>query len=171
MAKSQPKPRRPRHTSFKGRKFIQNHEGLRLCPYKVGEFERYWTIGYGHYGPDVKPGVCITQKQASRLLKDDLGQFEEAVRDALQHSNNVHQEEFDALVPISYNLGPGVLLDPDYSTLARRLASKESRSYSGRCRIYRDEFPKWVKGGGQTLPGLVQRRKDEKRLACRGRYD
>lgn len=155
----------------KGRKFIERHEGLRLCPYKAHSSEQHWTIGYGHYGSDVKPGVCITSQRASQLLREDLGRFEEAVSDALEHCRNVKRHEFDALVSGAFNLGEGYVLDPGHSTLAKRLASTESKSYAGRCRIYKDEFPKWVKAGGQTLPGLEQRRKDEVRLACRGRYE
>ena len=157
--------------SAKGRKFIEVHEGLRLAAYKAHSSETFWTIGYGHYGPDVKPGMKITQQQATEFLRGDLREGTmPAVRRALEGCNNVKQWEVDALASLGYNLGPGVLIDPKYSTLARRLRTKEARSYAGRCRIYRDEFKKWVKAGGETLPGLVERRKDETRLACRGRY-
>lgn len=156
--------------TVKGRKFIERHEGLRLCPYKAHVSERYWTVGYGHYGEDVKPGVCISIAQASAYLAKDLVRFTNAVEIALRGANNVKRQEIDALASIAYNLGEGVLLDKSYSTLARRLDSKEARSFTGRCRIYRAEFKKWVKSGGEELPGLVIRRKDETRLACRGVY-
>lgn len=156
-------------TSRKGRRFIKRHEGLRLTPYKVGPFEKYWTIGYGHYGPDVKPGMVITQHTASRMLTSDLHKdYEPYVRRALPPG--AKQCEFDALVSFAYNLGVGAVIDPDLSTLAKRLASSEGKTYPGRCRIYRDELPRWNKGGGQVLPGLTERRKDEVRLATKGRY-
>jgi len=156
-------------TSAKGQEFIRRHEGLRLTPYKVpGAGEKYWTVGYGHYGPDVKAGVPITQAQANALLKKDLGQFEETVRKVLP--SNATQEEFDALVSFAYNLGPAVLTDHNLSTIARRLDANEAKTQKGRKDIYEDELPKWVKAGGNTLPGLVQRRKDEVRLATKGRY-
>lgn len=163
---------RPFHTSVRGRKFLRQHEGLRLCPYKVtGASERYWTIGYGHYGADVKPGVCITEKHASELLHKDLQKtFEPAVRKALKKAEHVHQVEVDALASIAYNLGPGILTDPGFSTLAKRLASDEAKSYKSRCNIYRKEFPKWIYAGGVKFEGLVNRRNDEVRLATEGRY-
>jgi lysozyme len=44
-----------------------------LHSYKVdGAKEEYFTIGYGHYGKDVKEGQKITAKQAEELLKKDL---------------------------------------------------------------------------------------------------
>nr|WP_205208480.1 hypothetical protein [Chromobacterium haemolyticum] len=47
--------------SANGIKLIQQFEGLRLKAYQdaVG----VWTIGYGHTGPDVTPGLVITQAQ------------------------------------------------------------------------------------------------------------
>jgi lysozyme len=158
------------NTSAKGRRFVQEHEGLRQRAYKL-EGERYWTVGYGHYGPDVKPGVTYSITQCRAWLREDLGESEEAVKKALSHyAENVRQQEIDALVSGTFNMGPGWVLDPSYSTLARRLASKEAKTFTGRCRIYRDEFPKWVYGEAGRLDGLVERRKDEKRLACRGVY-
>ena len=157
-------------TSAKGRKFIERHEGLRLCPYKVGSFEQYWTIGYGHYGPDVKAGVCISASAASSLLRKDIREeFDPLVEDALADANGVKQQEFDALMSLAYNI-PAAVSDTTNSTLARRLRSKEGRSFTSRCKVYREELPKWVKAGGETLPGLVERRRDEIRLACRGKY-
>ena len=35
---------------------IKNFEGCRLKAYKPVPTEKYWTIGWGHYGPDVQEG-------------------------------------------------------------------------------------------------------------------
>ncbi|RPH37021.1 MAG: lysozyme [Chloroflexi bacterium] len=163
---------KPYKTSVRGRKFLKQHEGLRLCPYKVpGANERYWTIGYGHYGADVKPGVCITEKRAGELLKGDLEKsYEPAVRKVLKEHEGIHQCEIDALVSIAYNLGPGIVSDPGFSTLAKRLGSSEAKTYKKRKTIYRQEFPKWVYAGGVKFEGLVNRRKDEVALATEGKY-
>lgn len=157
--------------STEGRQFIERHEGLRLCPYKVGSFERYWTIGYGHYGPDVKPGVCITYARAVELLEGDIEELFPALKSCLSVAKDVKQQEKDALLSFAFNLGSGVLTDTSLSTLARRFQSSEAKTFKGRKEIYADELPKWVKAGGQTLPGLVERRKDESRLASRGIYE
>ena len=34
--------------------------------------EEYYTIGHGHYGPDVKEGQTITKKEADALLRKDI---------------------------------------------------------------------------------------------------
>ncbi len=46
---------------------VKRFEGLRLTAYQdsVG----VWTIGYGHTGPDVHPGMTITEEQADELLE------------------------------------------------------------------------------------------------------
>ena len=49
-----------------------NREGLELKAYKPYEDEEYFTIGYGHYGPDVSPDMVITEEEAEELLDEDL---------------------------------------------------------------------------------------------------
>ena len=39
---------------------IKYWEGESLKAYKAHPSEKYWTIGYGHYGPDVYEGMEIT---------------------------------------------------------------------------------------------------------------
>ena len=39
--------------------YIKSKEGCRLTAYKLSG-EDYYTIGYGHHGPDVKEGQKIT---------------------------------------------------------------------------------------------------------------
>jgi lysozyme len=64
------------------------------------------------------------------------------------------QMQFDALVSFCYNCGQGNLAK---STLLRRV---NERNFAAAAQ----EFGKWVKAGGQTLKGLVRRRKYEARL-------
>lgn len=51
---------------------LKTDEGLRLEAYQdtLGN----WTIGYGHTGPDVTPGLKWTQEQAEKALRDDLNE-------------------------------------------------------------------------------------------------
>ncbi|QOZ81965.1 MULTISPECIES: lysozyme [Chromobacterium] len=136
--------------SANGIKLIQQFEGLRLKAYQdaVG----VWTIGYGHTGPDVTPGLVITQAQADALLARDLSRFETGVTRLVQVPLN--QNQFDALVSFSYNLGLGSLQN---STLLRLL---NQRDYAGAAA----QFPRWNKAGGKVLPGLTRRRAAEQAL-------
>ncbi|OQS37343.1 lysozyme [Chromobacterium haemolyticum] len=136
--------------SANGIKLIQQFEGLRLKAYQdaVG----VWTIGYGHTGPNVTPGLVITQAQADALLARDLSRFETGVTRLVQVPLN--QNQFDALVSFSYNLGLGSLQN---STLLRLL---NQRDYAGAAA----QFPRWNKAGGKVLPGLTRRRAAEQAL-------
>lgn len=55
--------------SEKGLNLIISFEGF--CPNaaKTVKTERYYTIGYGHYGKDVEENQTITKKEALLLLK------------------------------------------------------------------------------------------------------
>ena len=133
-----------------GLNLLKRSEGLVLTAYRdpVG----IWTIGYGHTGPEVKPGLKISPAQAETLLRKDLGRFEAVVRSLVKAPVNANQ--FSALVSFTYNVGTGAL---GQSTL---LALLNQQNYQGAA----DEFSRWVYGGGQTLPGLVKRRSEERSL-------
>lgn len=137
-------------TSQAGKDLIKKYEGLRLKAYKPVKEEKYWTIGYGHYGPDVKESMTITQAQADAYLDGDLATAERAVS---KYDNIYHwrQPEFDSLVSFTYNCGAGNL-----KTLlqnGRRSIAEISRS-----------IPAYNKGSGRVLSGLVKRRAEEKKL-------
>ncbi len=130
-------------------KIVKEFEGLRLTAYQdsVG----VWTIGYGHTGPEVKPGMTITQAQADSYLQSDLSKFANCVNTYITARLNPNQ--VGALISWSYNVGCGNLQS---STLRRRMNAGEAPNT-----VAREELPKWVKAGGQTLPGLVRRRNAE----------
>jgi lysozyme len=127
-----------------------NFEGLRLTAYQdsVG----VWTIGWGHTGPDVRPGLTITRAQAESLLRQDLGRFERGVAGLVKVPLSSNQ--FSALVSFSFNVGLGAL---GSSTLLRVL---NQGNYTGAA----DQFSVWNKAGGKTLEGLVRRRAAERAL-------
>jgi len=133
---------------------IKHFEGRELRAYQdsVG----VWTIGYGHTSaagpPQVFAGQTITEQQAEEILKTDLALFEKGVRDLVKVA--INGDQFAALVSFSFNVGLGALAG---STLLRKLNSGD---YQGAA----NEFPRWVKAGGQTLPGLVRRRDAERAL-------
>lgn len=133
-----------------GLSLLKRSEGLVLSAYRdpVG----IWTIGYGHTGPEVKPGLKISPAQAETLLRKDLGRFESVVRSLVKVPVNANQ--FSALVSFTYNVGTGAL---GQSTL---LSLLNQQNYQGAA----NEFSRWVYGGGQALPGLVKRRSQERAL-------
>lgn len=96
-------------TSDNGVNFLKSQEGCRLTAYKLAG-ETYYTIGYGHYGPDVYEGMTITEAQAEELLRADLVSYENSVNDiAVSKFPSINQNQFDALVSYTYNRGAGKL--------------------------------------------------------------
>jgi len=140
-------------TSSTGRALIRHAEGDKLtayyCPAGV------LTIGVGHTGPDVKPGMRITQAQSDALLSADLAKFEKAVANAVKVP--LTQNQFDALVSFTYNLGEGNLRA---STLLKRVNAGDMAAAAA-------EFAKWDKAGGKVLSGLTKRRAAEAALFAR----
>ena len=134
-------------TSEKGIALIISFEGF--CPkaYKCLESEKYYTIGYGHYGKDVKKTDTITKEKAIDLLKKDLLVFESKVNKYNKY--DFSQNEFDALVSFAYNVGSIDGLTKDGTRT-------------------KDEIAKCItlynKSGGKVINGLKKRREKEKEL-------
>ena len=134
----------------RNKEIIKQSEGLRLeaylCPAGV------LTIGYGHTGSDVKEGSRVSREEAENLLTRDLERFEKDILKMVKVE--LTQNQFDALVSFTYNVGSGALKG---STLLKKL---NVGSYMEAA----DEFLKWTKAGGKELPGLVKRRRTERAL-------
>ena len=143
-------------TGQNGIDLIKTFEGFRSTAYKAVPSEKYWTIGYGHYGSDVKKGQTITKAEAEKLLKKDLEKFESYVNNILYvpFTSKLNQNQFDALVSFTYNLGPG--------------APGSTSGLYALCRVGFEKVPnemqKFVRAGGKVLEGLVKRRKAEAKL-------
>lgn len=135
---------------------IKFYEGLSLVACKALPTEEYLTIGYGHYGADVKPGQTITKKGALELLKKDLKDYVAGVNKVLKVS--VTQNQFDALVSFAYNCG------------IYGLKSSDLMTYLNNGEIFKAaaEFPLWRKSGGAIIPGLQNRRARELKLFMKG---
>ena len=52
--------------------YLKGWEGFSGKAYKPVESEEHYTIGYGHYGSDVKPDDVMTEGAALGLLRDDI---------------------------------------------------------------------------------------------------
>lgn len=135
--------------SKSGLALTEGFEGLALTAYQDASPKRNWTIGYGHTGPDVYPGMVISKLQAETLLLQDV---QSAVHCVNQSVNVVlTQNEFDALVDFVFNVGGANFAS---STLLRLL----NQSRFEECA---KEFEVWDKAAGKPLPGLLRRRLDE----------
>jgi lysozyme len=130
--------------SAAGLHLIKSFEGLRLEAYQdsVG----VWTIGYGHTGPEVRPGLTWTQAQADEALANDVRWAVNAVNKMV--TVPLTQGQFDALVSMVFNLGPNAL------TGSHLLNYLNTKQYVLACA----EFPKWIYAGPTPLLGLLRRR-------------
>ena len=137
-------------TSQDGVNFVKQFEGFRATPYK--DVAGLLTIGFGHL---IKPGEvfgAVSSVEAVGLLVRDLEEAENIVNTWV--SVDLTQNQFDALVSFTYNLGGGRL---KASTLLRKLNLGD---YAGAA----SEFPKWDMAAGLHVPGLTRRRNAEQRL-------
>lgn len=143
-------------TSDQGFELIKNFEGCRLKAYKAVETEVYYTIGYGHYGPDVTKDMVITQEKADAMFREDMQEFEGYVNKFLDSNNlRVTQNQFDALVSFTYNCGTKWMSG---STIRNYLLNG-IKNYSKDDVI--NAFSLWNTSGGKIIPGLTIRRRKE----------
>lgn len=134
-----------------GIELISKFEGFVGYAYKPVPGETYWTIGYGHYGPDVKPTDTITKEGAKQLLKNDLNNRYVPATNRVVNKYKISctQNQFDVYVSMCYNAGEGTL---DWCL-------QEGKSN------YLKRANQIVHGaGGVTLPGLIARRRAEAEL-------
>lgn len=144
------------HISQEGIDLIKSFEGFRSQAYRPVITEKYLTIGYGHYGPDVRMGQTITKEQAEALLRKDIEKFEKNVN-KWDYTYDFNQQEFDSLTSFAYNIG-----SIDQLTAQGRRSRQEIA----------DKMLLYVHGaGGIKLQGLVKRRQMERELFMKGKTE
>jgi lysozyme len=132
--------------SEEGKALIKKFEGCELDSYVCSG--GVWTIGYGHTA-GVKQGDKINQDEADHLLTEDLEEFEGYVNSAVEVA--LDQNQFDALVAWTFNLGPSNLKS---STMLEVLNEEKYSKVPS-------EMKRWNKAGGKVLEGLIRRRDAE----------
>ena len=142
--------------SDNGLNIIKTFEGLSLVPYicPAGKV----TIGYGntYYENNQRVKMTdapITKERAEELLRNITNNdFASFVNRYV--SVELNQNQFDALVSFTYNVG-----SPNFrnSTLLKKINLKDFEGAS-------NEFKKWKFSDGKVLDGLVTRRAKEKEL-------
>ena len=138
-------------TSKRGIDFIKSFETLQTKAYKAVPTEKYYTIGYGHYGPDVEPDAEITEAEAERILAEDLADTEVCVSRSTA-GWNLKQCQFDALVSLAFNVGVNAFQNSTLLKLVKRGVPED---------VIRNEFGRWCHSGGRVLKGLQRRRQAE----------
>lgn len=136
-------------TSPEGRAYIERKEGLRLHAYQ--DIVGVWTIGYGHTGPEVGPGVVWTKEQCDDALSRRLAdEFEPAVEEVCGDVPTT-QGQFDAMVSLAYNIGVGGFERSEVAKLHRQHAYEQAA----------DAFEHWDHVNGRVNEALHQRRVEE----------
>ena len=133
------------NVSEKGINLIKKYEGCHLTAYVCPAGKN--TIGYGHTS-GVSLGMTITKKQAEAYLQQDIAKHEKNVS-YYDYKYRWNQNEFDALVSFSFNIGS-----------IKQLTKKGTRS---RATISK-KMLEYINGDGKVLNGLVKRRKEEQAL-------
>ena len=151
-------------TGEEGIKLIKHFEGCHYKPYLCPAL--LWTVGYGHvlypeqnrlklserktYKLKPEHNREWSQEEVDDLLRKDLLRFENGVCRLLP-TVPLKQNQFDALVSFSFNLGLGTL---QRSTVRSALLRGDEEAAI-------DTLLKYRRAGGKILRGLERRRAAE----------
>lgn len=133
--------------------FIAAYEGFVGHAYKPVAAEPYWTIGYGHYGPDVRPGHTLSRPQGAVLLHHDI---DTRYAPPVLALHLPRQCMTDALISLVYNCGPGIL--GRGHTLGDALATRNWARVADAILVYDKDAT------GRRNPGLTARRRAERAM-------
>ena len=135
--------------SEEGKALIKKFEGCETKAYLCSAGVP--TIAFGRT-KNVKMGDTCTQEQADAWLEEELEEYTGYVNDAV--TQTLDQNQLDAMVAWTYNLGPTNLRS---STLLSVLNE-------GKMQEVPQQMRRWNKANGKVLPGLERRRLAESML-------
>lgn len=139
--------------------FVARCEDFRGVAYRPLPTDRY-TVGYGStylQGRPVGPGDTISQEDALLQLTSDLEKLAIVIC-GQGLPDVVTQEQFDAVISLVYNIGFGTFKSSDTGRLF----------YAGQ--DISDRFALYNRSGGKVVPGLTNRRLQEKEIYVNGNY-
>jgi lysozyme len=113
-------------------------------------YKGLWTIGWGNTGPEVTEGTVWSRRYAEKKLREMVARHERAVENVVRVP--LTQNQFDALVSLSYNMGIGKA-----KTLIKHVNNEDWDKAA-------KAFLMYNKAGGRVVNGLTRRRQAEKRL-------
>lgn len=120
------------------------------------------TVGWGHKvtaADGLKLGDTITKAQAQKFFDSDLSSRESAVRNVLSKSGHqFSQGEFNALVDLTYNGGPGMLTTTASPNLMKDISAGNYQGMYGQLYYSKDDL-------GNIEGGLVTRSVERKAIA------
>ena len=132
-----------------GKTLIQSFENCKLYAYQ--DQRGIWTIGFGHT-LGVVPYLTCTQAVADAWFVQDTQAAVNGVLRSLDVA--VNQNQFDALVSFTYNVGVG---SEAHSTLVKLLNNGDMAGAA-------EQFGQWIHVNGVVDPGLERRRAAERAL-------
>jgi lysozyme len=147
---------------------LQKYEGFRSNAYQdsVGK----WTIGYGTTRiPSglttraVRKGDTITQQEALIRARVSLTNIQSEVinnflpRNAEGKRITFTQNEWDAIMSFSYNLGYGWSSPSKATGLRKAIINNDYKKFA-------DKLLEYIKAGNRVSPGLIKRRNGERTL-------
>ena len=96
--------------SQEGFNLLKGFEGFKNKPYHL-KGEKYYTVGLGHYGPDVNPNKIYTDAECMAFFEKDKKRFEEDVN-KIYDKRFMNQNMFDACFCFAY-MRIGEILNAD----------------------------------------------------------
>lgn len=145
-----------RHINEPGLNLLKSFEQLRLKAYR--DQGGVLTIGWGHTGRDVRPGLVITRERADELLKADLASAEVAVCDLV--STALPDNRFDAVVCLVFNIGRDAF---SRSTIRRYLNAGAWDKAAAQFAVW-NKVTDRATGQKVVSAGLINRRAAERKL-------
>lgn len=104
---------------------LRADEGCRLAAYPDPlSGGAPWTIGYGHTGPDVHPGLAWTEREAEAALASDVAAVCQSLDARLPWWRELDDVRQDVLANMAFNLGVAGL-----SRFTRMLALLQARRW------------------------------------------
>ena len=134
---------------------IKQFEGFSATVYK--DIVGVPTLGYGLTGTLIGGLTKVTESQATDLLKQALNTWVIPINKALMSGQCwLNQNQFDAIVSLSYNIGvTGLLSSTLFTNLLRGVRDRATIT---------NNFLMWNKAGGKVEIGLTNRRTQEAEL-------
>lgn len=135
--------------------FIGGWEGLRTKAYR--DVIGVPTICFGETR-GVKMGDTYTVDECKAMLGDALVEFEAGMRRCLSAPDRIPDKPYVAFLSLAYNIGNGAFCK---SSIARY-------ANAGNLKAACDSLLLYTRAGGKVVQGLVNRRKEERKLCLAG---